>query len=142
MVGVPRKVRLHAIKYHHLALRADEEVDLINSEMLSMFRFFLKDWTQLSTAAEDYSTKPPSKYNNGALGQLKQACIKCENLLFTLQSTFSTYVDLPPLPVDKFLSTRPEISAPVVVNSSSTDSDCDQETSITGEFYMYVCILL
>ena len=39
-VGVPRKIRLNAIKHHHMILRADEEVQLLQSEMNAVVSFF------------------------------------------------------------------------------------------------------
>ncbi len=42
--GIPRNIRLSAVRHHHLALRADEEVHIIKCEMKSSFSFFLDDW--------------------------------------------------------------------------------------------------
>ena len=104
VMGVPRNIKLSAIKYHHLALRSDEDINLLKNEMHSTFCFFLEDWKHLLSTIDEFKTKPCSQYYNGALNQLQLACLKCEGLLLDLRSAFNTFVDLPVLPVDEFMS--------------------------------------
>ena len=101
--GIPRNIRLSAIKNHHLALRADEDIHLLQTEMHSTFCFFLDDWKHLLSTIVELKLQPYSKYNNGALNQLQLVCLKCEGVLLDLRSAFSTFVDLPVLPVDTFM---------------------------------------
>ena len=42
-IGIPRKIRLSAIKHHHIILRTDEEVQLLQTEMKAVVSFFQAD---------------------------------------------------------------------------------------------------
>ena len=101
---VPKDVRLNAIRHHHLTLRADEEVCLLQAEMRATLAFIKNDWQQLMTVVEQLKLQPGTKYRNGALQLLNMACLECEGLLHDLRSSYSRYVDLPPLPLEKFCS--------------------------------------
>jgi hypothetical protein len=68
---VPKDVRLNAIKHHHLTLRADEEVCLLQAEMRAKLAFVMNDWQQLMTVVEQLKLQPGTKYKNGALQLLK-----------------------------------------------------------------------
>ena len=74
--GIPRNVRLSAIKHHHLALRADEEVHIIKCEMKSSLSFFLDDWKCLLSAVVEFKSRPCSKFHNGALHQVQQTQLR------------------------------------------------------------------
>ena len=102
--GVPRNIRLAAIKNHHLTLRADEDIHLLHTEMQTTFRFFLSDWENLSSVVAEFKSKPSSKYTNEAINQVQLACPKCESLLLQMRSAFDIYVDIPELPVDSFIT--------------------------------------
>ena len=113
---VPKDVRLNAVKHHHLTIRADEEVHLLQGEMKATFTFFENDWHQLFMAVEELKSQTYSKYNNGALHLLHLACLECEGLLHDLRSSYSRYIDLPSLPVEKFCSHL--LGYPIVDNFS------------------------
>ena len=66
-IGIPRKIRLSAIKHHHMILRADKEVQFLQTEMKAVVSFFQVDWEKISSAVEQLKLLPGSKYNNGAL---------------------------------------------------------------------------
>lgn len=103
-VGIPRKIKLSAIKHHHMILRADEEVQLLQTEMKAVVSFFQDDWQKLSSAVEQLKLLPGSKHNNGALHLLQLQRLVCECFLTDLMSTLFQFTNLPPLPVEKFLS--------------------------------------
>ena len=103
-VGIPRKIRLSAIKHHHMILRADEEVQLLQTEMKAVVSFFQDDWQKISSAVEQLQLLPGSKYNNGALYLLQLQRLTCECFLTDLTSTLFQFTNLPPMPVEKFLS--------------------------------------
>ena len=101
---VPRDVKLNAIKYHHLLLRCDEEVKLLCKEMESCLSFCMGDWEELMNAITEIMENPCSKYSNDALTLLQLERLKCEAKLTKLVSSFSHYVDVVHLPIERFLA--------------------------------------
>ena len=101
---VPRDVKLNAIKYHHLLLHCDEEVKLLCKEIQSCLSFFMRDWEELMNAITEMMETPCSKYSNCALTLLQLERLKCEAKLTKLVSSFSHYVDMVPLPIERFLA--------------------------------------
>ena len=101
---VPKDVRLNAIKHHYLTLRADEEVHLLQADMKATFAFVENNWQHLLTVVDQLKLQPGTKYKNGALHLLNMACLECEGLLLDLRSSYSQYIDLPPLPLERFCS--------------------------------------
>ena len=87
-----------------MILRADEEVQLLQTEMKAVISFFQDDWQKISCAVEQLKLLPGSKYNNGALHRLQLQRLTCESFLTDLTSTLFQFTNLPPLPVEKFLS--------------------------------------
>ena len=127
-------MRLNAIKHHHLTIRADEEVHLLQEEMKATVAF-VKDLQQLITAVEhNMKQQHCSKYTNGALHLLNLACLDCEGLLCDIQSCYSRYIDLPPLPIKNFPS---PLFHPILNNS--TDEDLANESS-SSEGTVYYCV--
>ena len=55
-------------------------------------------------AITEMMENPCSKYNNGALTLLLLERLKCEVKLTKLVSSFSHYVDVVPLPIERFLA--------------------------------------
>lgn len=104
-VHIPKKVKLDAIKHHHLVLRGDEEVHVIEEEMKATLSFYLQDWHQLINTIEGLKAKPCTCYNNGALTCLQLARLKCEGTLRGLISSFSRFLDLTVdmLPTERFM---------------------------------------
>ncbi len=48
--NIPKKVQLDAIKFQHLVVRSEEEIQLIETEMRATTSFYLKDWQELVSA--------------------------------------------------------------------------------------------
>ncbi len=130
---IPRNIRLAAIKHHHLALRADEDINVLRTEMRATFNFFLDDWKHLSSVVTELKSKPSTKYYNGAINQIQLACLKCESLLLEMKAAFNIFiVDLPELPVDSFNThTMSDVSLPIPPHAD--------ELSIEGIIYDKRC---
>ena len=101
---VPRDIKLNAIKYHHLLLRCNKEVNLLCKEMESCLSFYLRDWEEFMNVITEMMENPCSKYSNGALTLLQLERLKCEAKLTKLVSSFSHYIDVVPLPIERFLA--------------------------------------
>ena len=52
---VPRSVKIEAIKYHYLSLRAQEDIDLLKEEMNNVIQHYIQDKTLLLQCVEETS---------------------------------------------------------------------------------------
>lgn len=119
---VPKRIKLNAVKHHHLSVRADKEIQLLQCEMRATFSFFMRDWQEINTAIEGLKLQPCSSYNNGALNLLQLARLKCEGFLYDIVSSYSLFVDLPSLPTDKFFPSASAISYRIQARAIISDS--------------------
>ena len=98
-------IKLDAIKHHHLVLRADEEIELLKTEMKATFSFYIRDWEQMSAVAKQLKGKPHTLYDSGSLCCLQLARLKCEHVLNSMAQTFRKFVDVDTSSrTDEFLS--------------------------------------
>lgn len=100
---VPKKIQFDAIKHHHLVLRSEEEIQLLETEMKAAVSFYLKDWHELVSAVKKIRAMPSSLYNNGALQVVQMTRLRCEEMLHGLVASYSQYVEIEQLPNDEFI---------------------------------------
>ncbi len=101
--NIPKKIQLDAIKFHHLVMRSEEEIKLIENEMKATISFYQKDWQELVSAVKERSVMPLSTYNLGALQALQLVRLKCEETLHRLVDSFGQFLKLESLPVNEYI---------------------------------------
>ena len=120
---VPKTIQLEAIKNHHLMLRAEEEMELIEKEMQATVSFYIKDWQELMHCVKEQSALPYTRYNSGALVALQLSRLRCEETLRKLVISFGPYIDLQnSLPLDQFII----LPSHVCYSSMEVGNDCTE----------------
>ncbi len=101
--NIQKIAQLGAIKFHHLVVCSEEEIQLIETEMRATMSFYLKDSQELVNAVQERSLMTPSAYNIGALQALHFDRLRFEETLHSLFESFGQILELESLPVDKFI---------------------------------------
>ena len=97
---IPAQVKLEAIKNHHLALRADEEISLLHQDMVAALKFYIRDWKLLADKTNELME---TENANSKICSLQYARLKTEFKIEEMVTLFSSYIDIPPIPTDDFL---------------------------------------
>ena len=119
---IPAQVKLEAIKNHHLALRADEEISLLRQDMLATFQFYIRDWNLVT---DKINKLMDSGNANGEICSLQYARLDTEFKIEKMVTLFSSYIDIPSIPTNDFLLHK--------INCVQQDSDhVDTAVEILG----------
>lgn len=96
---VPRSVKIEAIKYHYLSLRAQEDIDLLKEEMNNVIQHYVQDKTLLLQCVEETS-------DIGHICLLKNELKRIDKELQCLSKAYRPYIVIPDLPVDDIVESE------------------------------------
>ena len=147
---IPAQVKLEAIKNHHLALRADEEISMLRQDMLATLQFYIRDWNLLTDKINELMD---SRNANGEICSLQYARLETEFKIEKMVTLFSLYIDIPPIPTNDFLlhqinyvqQDSDHVEAVEILGSTvdciSNEGDTNEweEESDIGMYVQYIC---
>lgn len=120
---IPPQVKLEAIKNHHLALRADEEISLLHQDMLATLQFYIRDWNLVTDKINELMNSGGNA--NEEICSLQYARLDTEFKIEKMVTLFSPYIDIPSIPTNDFLLHK--------INCVQQDSDhIDAAVEILG----------
>ena len=103
---LPKGIKLDSVAALHNILRAEEEISRINTEMVAVVSFLLKEREILLQGIQQLHDADRSCYTIGCIFVLQLACLNVEMKLYSVTKSFGRFVELPDVPLSDFIFTQ------------------------------------